>query len=44
MPKLKFEKRLSFIDGKKVHTLRGESLVNDFFVILDSYIEKRYAD
>ncbi len=32
-----------FIDGQKQHTLRGDSIANDFKNILISYIEKRFG-
>jgi (E)-4-hydroxy-3-methylbut-2-enyl-diphosphate synthase len=32
-----------FIDGKKVMTLRGENIAEEFRRIVDDYVEKRYA-
>ncbi|MEX2525605.1 MAG: flavodoxin-dependent (E)-4-hydroxy-3-methylbut-2-enyl-diphosphate synthase [Gammaproteobacteria bacterium] len=32
-----------FIDGKKVTTLRGENIAEEFRQIVDDYVEKRYA-
>ncbi len=32
-----------FIDGKKVMTLKGDNIANDFRQIVDEYVEKRYA-
>ncbi len=32
-----------FIDGKKVMTLRGENIAEDFREIVDSYIEQHYS-
>jgi (E)-4-hydroxy-3-methylbut-2-enyl-diphosphate synthase len=32
-----------FIDGKKVTTLRGENIAEEFRRIVDDYVEKRYA-
>ena len=32
-----------FIDGKKVTTLKGENIANDFRRIVDDYVEQRYA-
>jgi (E)-4-hydroxy-3-methylbut-2-enyl-diphosphate synthase len=33
-----------FIDGKKVKTLRGPKIVEEFQVIVDEYVAKRYGD
>lgn len=32
-----------YIDGEKVVTLRGESIVEEFRVIVENYVEKRYG-
>jgi len=32
-----------FVDGKKVATLRGPNLANDFKVMVEDYVEKRYG-
>ena len=32
-----------FIDGKKAKTLRGESIAQDFFDLVEEYIEQRYG-
>ena len=32
-----------FIDGKKVTTLRGENIADDFRKIIDDYVDKRYT-
>jgi (E)-4-hydroxy-3-methylbut-2-enyl-diphosphate synthase len=32
-----------YIDGKHVTTLAGQSLVNDFIVLLNKYVDERYA-
>lgn len=32
-----------FIDGKKAKTLRGENIADEFFVLVDEYIEQRYG-
>ena len=32
-----------FIDGKKAKTLRGESIAQDFFKLVEEYIEQRYG-
>ncbi len=32
-----------FIDGKKKHTLRGDSIAQEFKAILDNYIQQRYG-
>jgi (E)-4-hydroxy-3-methylbut-2-enyl-diphosphate synthase len=32
-----------YIDGEKVVTLRGESIVDEFRVIVENYVEKRYG-
>ena len=33
-----------FIDGKKVTTLRGENIAEEFRRIVDEYVEKRYSN
>lgn len=32
-----------FIDGKKIHTLRGDNIANEFKEILEDYVQKKYA-
>ncbi len=32
-----------FIDGKKAHTLRGESIAQDFQTLVEEYIQRRYG-
>lgn len=32
-----------FIDGEKAVTLRGENIAQDFIVLVDEYVEKKYA-
>lgn len=32
-----------FVDGKKAHTLRGQTIAEEFKVIVDQYIERNYA-
>ncbi len=32
-----------FIDGKKAKTLRGDTIADDFFVLVGEYIEQRYG-
>lgn len=32
-----------YVDGEKVVTLRGESIVDEFRVIVENYVEKRYG-
>ena len=32
-----------FVDGKKVTTLRGDNIAEEFRRIVDDYVEKRYA-
>ena len=32
-----------FVDGRLLTTLRGESIVQDFIVILDDYVRNRYS-
>jgi len=31
-----------FIDGRKEHTLRGDNIAEDFLMIVDAYVAKRY--
>ncbi len=33
-----------FIDGRKAHTLRGDSIATDFQEIVDRYVKERYGD
>lgn len=33
-----------FIDGKKAHTLRGETIAQDFQKLVEEYIENRFGD
>ena len=33
-----------FIDGKKAHTLRGDTIAQDFQKLVEEYIEKRFGD
>ncbi len=33
-----------YIDGKLAMTLRGDDIVNEFKVILDDYVQKRYGN
>lgn len=33
-----------FIDGKKVKTLKGDTIANDFISIVNDYVEKRYGN
>lgn len=33
-----------FIDGKKTHTLRGDKIAEDFQVIVDEYVAKRFGE
>ena len=32
-----------FIDGKKAHTLRGETLTKDFLQLIENYVQQRYS-
>ena len=32
-----------FIDGKKTHTLRGDSITHEFTQILTNYIDRRFS-
>ncbi len=33
-----------FIDGKKAHTLRGDKIAEEFQVLVNEYVQKRYGD
>ena len=43
MPRLETEDYYSFIDGKKVATLRGSTVAADFKQMVIDYIERRYG-